>query len=298
MSVWQGRAPGKVNECLFVGRRRSDGLHLLVSVIQPLSLADELTLRPASVAAGPDEVVCPGVEGPNLAERALAAYRAESGWRGPAQRLEIDKRVPVAAGMGGGSADAAGALRLLSLAAGRPADPVAAAVAPRLGSDVPAQLLARRCLISGAGERVEALGARPPGAVLVLPSTEELSTARVYGTFDALGAGRSDAELADLAERIRAAEARGGLPDELRHNDLAAAALEACPSIAGHLEDARAAGADRAMVSGSGPTVVGFFDGPEGLRRAAAARDRLGAGHPRAVVAERVDERFAAPRPA
>ncbi|CAA9473688.1 MAG: 4-diphosphocytidyl-2-C-methyl-D-erythritol kinase [uncultured Solirubrobacteraceae bacterium] len=120
MTGWRGRAPGKVNECLFVGRPREDGLHPLVSVIQPLSLADEVVLGPATAPVGDDEVVCPGVEGPNLAARALAAYRAASGWRGPAQRLVIDKRVPVAAGMGGGSADAAAALRLLAMVAGRP----------------------------------------------------------------------------------------------------------------------------------------------------------------------------------
>ena len=296
MTAWWGRAPGKVNECLFVGRPRTDGLHPVVSVIQPLSLADELTLSPAPPSAEEDEVICPGVEGPNLAARALAAYRAQAGWRGPAQRLEIVKRVPVAAGMGGGSADAAGALRLAALAAGRPGDPAAVELAPTLGSDVPAQLLARRCLISGAGEIVEALPARPPGGVLVLPSPEQLSTARVYAAFDALGGGRPDGELAELAERIRSSEEAGGLDPGLRHNDLAVAALNACPSIAAGLEDVLAAGADQAMVSGSGPTVIGFFDGLDGLARAELAHARLSPSHPQARIAERVDESFATAR--
>jgi 4-diphosphocytidyl-2-C-methyl-D-erythritol kinase len=94
------RAPGKINLCLFVGRPRADGYHPLVSLIQPVSLADELTLEPADGPA--DEVVCVGVEGDNLAARALAAYRA-AGWNGPPVRLTIDKRVPLAGGMGGGS---------------------------------------------------------------------------------------------------------------------------------------------------------------------------------------------------
>ena len=297
MSVWRGRAPGKVNECLFVGRPREDGLHPLVSVIQPLSLADELTLGPAPAPGGADEVVCAGVEGPNLAARALAAYRAASGWQGPAQRLEIAKRVPVAAGMGGGSADAAAALRLVALAAGRPEDPLTAVLAPQLGSDVPAQLVARRCLITGAGERVETLPSHPPGAVLVLPSSERLSTPAVYAAFDALGAGRSGVELAELADRIRSAEAAGALRAPLRHNDLTPAAVRACPSIADGLEALLAAGADQAMVSGSGPTVVGFFDGIDGLGRAREAHARITRRHPRAQVAERVDESFAAARP-
>ena len=96
------RAPGKVNLSLFVGAPREDGLHPLVSVVQAVSLADELTMESAAA----DEVVCPGVEGPNLAARALAAFRAATGWEDP-QRIMIAKRIPVAAGMGGGSADAA-----------------------------------------------------------------------------------------------------------------------------------------------------------------------------------------------
>ena len=127
MSVLRARAPGKVNLCLFVGEPRDDGLHPLVSVVQALSLADELTLEPAPPEASADEVVCPGVEGPNLAARALALYREATGWDAPPQRLTIEKRIPVAAGMGGGSADAAAALRLAAHAAGTPDDPRAAA---------------------------------------------------------------------------------------------------------------------------------------------------------------------------
>lgn len=293
MSVLFGRAPGKVNACLFVGFPGADGLHPLVSVVQPLSLADELTLAPAPRAPG-DEVACPGVKGPNLAARAMSAYRAASGWQGPPQRLEIAKHVPVAAGMGGGSADAAAALRMMATAAGRPGDPAATALAPSLGSDVPAQLLARRCLVSGVGEVVEILPDPPPGAVLVLPSDEQLATSRVYAIFDSFGGGRATEELAELAERVRSAGG-GELPAGLRHNDLAEAAIAACPSIATALDDARGTGADHAMVSGSGPTVVAFFDGDDGLARARAARRAL-VGHPRAVVAEPVDGGFAAPR--
>src|SRR5205823_2755796 len=77
-------APGKVNLCLLVGRPRADGYHPLVSIFQSVSLADQLRLEPAEGAA--DEVVCPGVDGPNLAAKALAAYRAASGWDGPPLR--------------------------------------------------------------------------------------------------------------------------------------------------------------------------------------------------------------------
>src|ERR687896_644150 len=131
MTVLTARAPGKVNLSLLVGAPRPDGLHPLASVVQAVSLADELTLRPADGAE--DEVVCAGVTGPNLAAAALRAFRETTGWNAPAQRLEIVKRVPVAAGMGGGSADAAAALRLAPPAArGAPPAPV-----PELASGRP-----------------------------------------------------------------------------------------------------------------------------------------------------------------
>src|SRR5262245_56354313 len=110
-------APAKLNLCLFLGSRREDGLHSLCSLFEPLALADSIEVSEGSPAAskqGFDEVVCAGVEGDpadNLAARALAALR-ERGWDRPPLRVEIQKRIPVAAGLGGGSADAAAVLRL------------------------------------------------------------------------------------------------------------------------------------------------------------------------------------------
>ncbi|MDO9352612.1 MAG: hypothetical protein Q7T55_02890, partial [Solirubrobacteraceae bacterium] len=105
-------APAKINLCLFVGPvRESDGRHDLVTVFQPLDLVDLLDARlDESLTA--DTVLCDGVTGRNLAEDALAAYRAETGWDGPPIHLTITKRIPVAGGMAGGSADAAAALRV------------------------------------------------------------------------------------------------------------------------------------------------------------------------------------------
>src|SRR6187402_3533941 len=100
-------APAKLNLCLYLGPRREDGLHELCSLFEPLALADLIEV----VEAERDEVICPGVEGENLAARALAALR-ERGWRHPPLRVRIEKRIPVAAGLGGGSADAAAVLRL------------------------------------------------------------------------------------------------------------------------------------------------------------------------------------------
>jgi 4-diphosphocytidyl-2-C-methyl-D-erythritol kinase len=272
----RAKAPGKVNLCLYVGTPRADGLHPLVSVVQALSLADELTME----AADRDEVVCPGVEGPNLAGRALQLFREHTGWDGPPQRLTIDKRVPVAAGMGGGSSDAAATLRLAAHAAGVP---VPAELGPRLGADVPSLLRPGRVLMTGAGEHVDRLPAAGELGVLVLPVDAALSTPDVYREADRLGLTRSHDELAELDAAVRAD------PTAHVHNDLEDAARSLCPRIDAALDYARAAGAAHALVSGSGPTVVGLFGDAEQARAAAA-------GWPRGFAAEPVGEEFAAVR--
>ena len=288
-------APGKVNLCLFIGRPRADGYHPLVSLVQPVSLADSLELEPAVGAE--DEVLCPGVDGVNLAAHALARYRSEIGWSGPPVRLTITKHVPVAAGMGGGSADAAAALRLATTAAGGdPASPELRAVAIALGADVPSQLAPERCLMTGIGEAVRPLGDPDPFGLLIVPSAHALSTAAVYAEFDRLALGRDPDELDGLSGQVPGAARAGSLMTEnLLCNDLEAAARSLCPPIGDVLADVRAAGAVRAMVSGSGPTVFGLFGGADGQAHAQAAAAALRSRHPRAVAATPVGRDFASP---
>lgn len=262
------RAPGKVNLCLFVGAPRADGLHPLASVFQPVSLADELTLAPG--AGGDDVVVCPGVDGENLAGRALAEFRAATGWDGASRTLTIAKHVPVAAGMGGGSADAAAALRLAAADSGRP---IPAGLPMRLGADVPVLLHPARALVTGAGEHVEPLAATGGETLVIVPLDATLSTAAVYREFDARDRPRSPEELADWADRLR----RGEPPPAV--NDLAAAARRLCPAIDRALEALHAAGVARPLVTGSGPTVFGVSGDPEAPARLQAA------GYPRAQAA-------------
>lgn len=297
-SVWTALAPAKINLGLFVGPLRRDGRHELVTVMQSISLADELTLERAPAASGRDEVLCPGVSGENLAARALALFREATGWREPPMRLRIHKRVPVAAGLGGGSGDAAAALRLASAASGLGDQALLLDLAQELGADVPAQVSPGRWLATGAGERLEKLAS--PSAdfgVLVLASDAGLSTAQVYAQADRLGAARETAQLQRAAGELRAALATGagGLPDDpaLLHNDLAQAAIALCPAVGQALEQARCSGADHVLVSGSGPTAIGLFGFPEGVRRAQAAASALGGRTPAAVHATPVDERFA-----
>lgn len=300
------RAPGKVNLCLLLGERRPDRRHELFSVLEAVSLADELRLVPAAAGERGDEVVCEGVDGQNLAARALDAYRRASGWDGPPLRLEIEKRVPVAAGMGGGSSDAAAALRLIAHAAGAPLASLTGAergaleaTAFELGADVPALLEPGPVAVTGAGEHVRPLQALPSHGVLVLASRERLSTARVFAEADRLGCVRDGDELREHATRIDAVLATGALPPaDLLVNDLQRPAIALCPAIAPALEQALAAGADHALVSGSGPTVFGLFSGEDGPRRAHAAAVALAERDPEPIACEPVAADWAAPREA
>jgi len=293
-------APAKINLGLWVGAKREDGRHELVSVMQSISLADELTLEEAPRDAAGDEVMCPGVAGPpsdNLAARALAAFRAAASWDAPPLRLRIDKRIPVAAGLGGGSADAAAALRLAAGASGLGHEWLLE-LASELGADIPAQVRPGRWLATGTGERLEALpDAVSPVGVLVLPVAAELSTAAVYAELDRLAAIRSEAFLRERRRVLHAALDLGmSLPadGELLHNDLQEAALSLCPAIAAALDEARDAGADVAFVSGSGPTVVGLFGRANGLAATGRAAADLEGRIPAPVVATAVGADFAA----
>lgn len=299
MKALRTLAPAKVNLGLFVGPKRADGRHELTSVMQPISLADEVTIEPAANATA-DEVVCPGVDGENLAAGALRLFRAASGWKGGAVRLSIEKRIPVAAGLGGGSADAGAALRLARAASGLGDEQLLLELAARLGADVPAQVRPQRALAGGVGERLERLvDPSDPVGVLVLAQAAGLSTASVYAQADRLSEPRAPSDLAQRRDALYAALG-GGAPlpaEELLANDLQRAAQSLSAEVASALAQAREAGADHVLVSGSGPTVVGLFAGGEGAARARRAAASLADRAPAAVAAETVGAGFAAIRP-
>ena len=267
-------APAKLNLCLYLGGRREDGLHDLCSLFEPLALADLIEVSEAER----DEVACPGVEGENLAARALAALR-ERGWDSPPLRIEIEKRTPVAAGLGGGSADAAAVLRLARdpVAGGAGWIPDLEEIARGLGADVPSQLSPGLALVGGAGERVVRLPDPAPHAVVLLPGGGGLSTADVFAEADRLGLGRPAEELDELADRLRLAAGAGSSPlacPELLVNDLEPAARSLRPEIGDALDALRAAGAPHALLTGSGPTAFGLFETLAAARDAAATLGR------------------------
>jgi 4-diphosphocytidyl-2-C-methyl-D-erythritol kinase len=197
--------------------------------------------------------------------------------------VRIRKRIPIAAGMGGGSADAAAMLRLAPRLAPVDADSIAE-IAAGLGADVPGQLDPGPSVGTGAGDLVAPLAALPPYGVLVLAQPFPLSTAEVYREADRLGLSRPRAELAALGTELAAA-LPAELPGRLILNDLQPAALSLCPEIGDALALSLQAGADQAIVCGSGPTAIGIFWGDDGPARARTAAIQLASVHAGAVAA-------------
>jgi 4-diphosphocytidyl-2-C-methyl-D-erythritol kinase len=246
-------AAAKVNLALEVLRRRSDGYHEIATVMQAVDLSDRLTLEDADVLEV--RTSAPGVptDERNLAYRAAAALRDAAGVSRGA-RITLDKRIPVAAGLGGGSTDAAAALvglnRLWNLrwpAAGLEE------LAVGLGMDVPFFLRGGAALATGRGERLAPLGGAVLGLVLVNPRFA-VSTAEMYGrvtpTMYSDGGRARDAA---AALRTRGA---GRVAASL-YNGLELAARSAYPQIGQMHAALVAAGALGAAMSGSGPTVFG-----------------------------------------
>ena len=246
-------AAAKVNLALEVLRRRSDGYHEIATVMQTVDLSDRLVLEDADVLEV--RTSAPGVptDERNLAYRAAAALRDAAGVARGA-RITLDKRIPVAAGLGGGSTDAAAALvglnRLWGLrwpAAGLEE------LAVQLGMDVPFFLRGGAALATGRGERLAPLGGAALGLVLVNPRFA-VSTADMYGrvTPAMYSDGARAREAAAALETRRAGRVAVSL-----YNGLEVAARAAYPQI-GQMQAALvAAGALGAAMSGSGPTVFG-----------------------------------------
>jgi 4-diphosphocytidyl-2-C-methyl-D-erythritol kinase len=266
--VIRERAPAKVNLLLHVGPRRADGLHELCSLFASIDLADEVTVEPAEG----DEVVCAGVERPNLALAAVERFRAEAAPALPPMRVTIAKRIPVAAGLGGGSADAAAVLRAANRLAGEPLDADGLrAIGARIGADVPSQVEPRHALVTGAGEVVEPVEL-PAMALLLVPDEQGLSTADVYARADELGATRGQLD----PDRVRALA--GGPLDELAaalENDLEVASVSLRPELTARMDGLRQTGALAARVTGSGPTVFGVFGPGEEPEMEGAIRAEL-----------------------
>jgi 4-diphosphocytidyl-2-C-methyl-D-erythritol kinase len=267
-------APAKVNLFLHVTGKRPDGYHLLDSLAVFAGIADRIAVSPAedlSLAMTGPFASSLAAEADNLVLRAARALAAEAGVR-PAGALLLDKQIPVASGIGGGSADAAATLRLLCRVWGlNPADGVLDRIAGRLGADVPVCLRNRPMRMRGVGEILTPAPALPPcGMVLVNPGVP-LATASV---FRARSSGFAQEVVLpsgwETADALAATLCTVG-------NDLEAPAISLVPAIG---EVLRAIAAVRgcllARMSGSGATCFGLFASAEAAEAAAAELARPG----------------------
>jgi 4-diphosphocytidyl-2-C-methyl-D-erythritol kinase len=257
VSAWHTRkAPAKLNLALVVGPPRPDGKHEVVSVMERVSLHDTISVRPATATG------VSGFDGDTLVAAALDAIAQHDGAHFEAR---IEKRIPVAAGLGGGSSDAAAALRLANELLDRPLDAGALhRVAASLGADVPFFLAEDAQLATDDGTTlVPVTLPRDYVVLLALPDgIAKTSTRDVYEAFDARrGDDGYPGRRAQLLGNIGELRVPGDLA-RLPPNDLASSPLA---------DELRAAGAFRADVTGAGPVVYGLFAGEPAAAGAAAA---------------------------
>ncbi|MGX1760510.1 4-(cytidine 5'-diphospho)-2-C-methyl-D-erythritol kinase [Streptomyces lydicus] len=283
------RVPAKVNVQLAVGAARADGFHDLANVFLAVGLYDEVTATPADTlritAEGHDVDRIP-LDRTNLAARAAELLAARHGIE-PNVHLHITKDIPVAGGMAGGSADAAGALLACDAlwSTGASQDELLSLCA-ELGSDVPFSLVGGAALGRGRGELLTPLPVGGTFHWVFAVAEGGLSTPAVYGEFDRLTAGTDVPEPEAAPELLAALEAGDAtaLAAALT-NDLQPAALSLCPPLTATLEAGTAAGALAALVSGSGPTTAFLVKDAEAAGR--VAQDLLASGTCRQVrVAE------------
>lgn len=279
-----GCAPAKVNLWLHVGRRRRDGYHDLASLIVfALDAQDEVTAAPSDgltlEVAGPEADMLTAslpAGGENLVLKAARALADAAGKRQRGARLTLYKTLPVASGVGGGSADAAAALRVLNTLweLDWPVERLAR-VGEAVGADVPVCVWSLPAAVEGKGERVDILSVWPElNAVLVNPRTAVV-TREAFACYDAGHAGKPrnlPLPLGMADPQAAAAFIAEGA------NDLQPAVLALAPAIADVLAALQGApGCMLARMSGSGATCFGLYDGPESAAQAAAL---LSQAHP------------------
>ena len=265
----QVKAFAKLNLTLDILRRREDGYHDLQMVMQSIDLADELTITPTEgVGAMSTTLSYLPSDGRNLAQMAAEAFRNAAG-RGGQVDISIVKRIPVCAGMAGGSSDAAAVLRAMNELTGAGYTPAELAkIGEAVGSDVPYCVVGGTALAEGRGERLTPLPPLPPCHVVVCKPPFPISTPQLFSRVDM----RKIARRPDT-EGMLAALAAGDLTGVARRmynvfEDVLEPRRQAeISAIKAALIDCGALGA---AMTGSGPTVFGLFDDPAAAESARA----------------------------
>ena len=275
------KAYAKINLTLDVTSRREDGFHDVLTVMHTLSLCDELTVTvsPSRTPTVSLELSCEHrlpTDDRNIAVKAAKLYQSRAGIT-DSVAITLAKRIPVAAGLAGGSTDAAATLRALNRIYGkRLSDKMLLSLAAELGSDVPFCLIGGTALCRGRGERIDRLpDLRNLSVVVAIADGEHVSTPdaytaldKMYSNFDGsiptVGAERT----ASLIESIKT----GRLDTASLYNVFEDAILPACPGAAAIKEKMLELGATASLMSGSGPSVFGIFDSDDAAK---SAREQL-----------------------
>lgn len=262
----EGFAPAKINLTLHVTGQRADGYHLLDSLVVFAGVGDGLTAHPAASLSL--KVTGPRATGVPTDDRNLVLRAARAMGAGDVA-ITLDKHLPAAAGIGGGSSDAAAAMRLLSGMTGRP---LPADRGLSLGADVPVCLSARPARMSGIGEIVEPVDTLPPFALVLVNPGVAVPTGEVFRRLSS----RSNAPMPDLPECSNAATLAEWLATQ--RNDLESPARALVPAIGEALAGLQASqGCLLARMSGSGATCFGLY---ATLPQAETAADAIHARHP------------------
>ena len=272
------RAPGKINLFFEVGPAGEDGYHDVASVYQAVSLFEDVwashDVTTSLSVTGDVDVSGVPLDESNLAVRAARLVTDAVGWEGGI-RLEIHKGVPVAGGMGGGSADAAAALVAVNeLIDGGLGSSDLHSLGAQLGADVPFALLGGTAVGTGRGDELAPALGRGSFAWVLVADGGGLSTPEVYGTLDRL---RAEADIAPdratpsvdpaVLRALRSGDA-AALGEAIR-NDLQLAAVQLRPDLAVLIDEGLSAGALGGIVSGSGPTTAFLAEGAEHARELA-----------------------------
>ena len=257
----------KINWALNIIGRRADGYHLLDMLMQSVGLCDTLEIEPAEGLSLTVDGAPAGEE--NLVLRAAMALNRRAGARRGA-RMALTKRIPARAGLGGGSADCAAALRALNgLWALGLSDEALFEIGLTLGADVPFCLTGGLARVSGIGEAIAPVANAPRIPLVLAVPGDGLSTGAVFSLWDGGGFPEVSLDTAALAEAVTAR--RLDAIDRLCANALTAPAVSLMPEIGALIGRMRTLGAGAAFMTGSGSAVVGAFESPAAARAAANA---------------------------
>lgn len=280
-------APAKINLFLHVGERQADGYHPICTLMEKVSLYDRLDLKLFEGAGV--RLTGRGVPpGENTIEKAAALLANETGFKA-GLHIRLDKEVPVAAGLAGGSSDAAAALKLMVSALDlRVPEERLHSIALQVGADVPFFLAPGLQLAEGVGEFLTPIALPFAYAAVIATPRVEVSTARIYRLYDEMCPERAAAfpRRSREAKESLAAITRLEELTSVLHNDLEEVAVSICPEISAIKSELDHLGALGSLMSGSGPSVFGLFPDKKSAQDAAGSLARGLQTPPRVWVVE------------